>query len=256
MHREHELLGMALSRRAVVLLGLAAVAPVVTPRAGAAQEQDAVALLQQAAATMGDMTSFHFAMSTPRGKSLIMDQLELSGFEGDVQRPDRFRVEFTAKAAILALTIKVIGIGNQLWVTDPMSREENWIEVTGGDTGEFALPEILNPDRLLQSAVELIQEPKITGTEEIDGAQTTLVEGTFDPRQANQRVTELTGTPVPELSALTGDAPIPVRIWIDEGNRVRRVEFDGPLTAADQGDVIRQFDLTKIDEPVDIQPPA
>src|SRR5215213_11578509 len=128
MHREHELLGMALSRRTVVLLGLAAMAPVVAPKAGAAQEQDARPLLEEVAATMSGITSFHFAMSTPRGKSLIMDQLELSGFEGDVQRPDRFRVEFTAKAAILALTIKVIGIGNQLWVTDPMSREENWIE--------------------------------------------------------------------------------------------------------------------------------
>jgi hypothetical protein len=85
---------------------------------------------------------------------------------------------------------------------------------------------------------------------------TTRVEGMFDPRQVNQQVNELTGTPVPELTALTGDKAIPVRLWIDETYRLRRVEFAGPLTAADEGDVVRRFDLTKIDEPIDIQPPA
>jgi hypothetical protein len=221
-----------------------------------AAQEDARPLLEQAAATMADVTSFHFQMSTPRGRSLILNELELAEFQGDVQRPDRFRAEFKAKAAIIAITFKVIGVGDQLWVTDPMSEDEAWIQVDAGNVAEVALPDILNPDRLLQAAVEVIQDPKIVGEEEIDGVKTTRVEGTFDPRVANQRVTEFAGTPVPELSSLTGDTPIPVVIWIDETNHIRRVEFQGPLTAADEGDVIRRFDLTKIDEPVDIQPPA
>ncbi len=256
MYQRHGFLGRGLTRRAALLLGAAAVVPVVVPRRGAAQEQDARPLLDQAAATMAGVTSFHFEMSTPRGTSMITDQLELAGLKGDIQRPDRFQVEVTAKAAIVAITVKVIGIANQLWVTDPMSRNEAWIQVDAGNVAEVALPDILNPDRLLQAAVEMIQEPKIVGEEEIDGVKTTRVEGMFDPRVASQEVTDLTGTPVPELSALTADAAIPVIIWIDEGTRVRRVEFVGPLTAADEGDVIRRFDLTKIDEPVDIQPPA
>ena len=257
MRRVRDSSRIGLTRRAVVLLGVAAVVPSVIPGSVGGQEQDARPLLQQTATTMAAVQSFHFQMTTPRGKSLVSNQLELAGFEGDVQRPDRFRVTFTAKASIVSLTVKVIGIGTQLWVTDPMAREEAWIMISGGETGELPLPDILNPDRLLQSAVDVIQEPTIAGDDEIDGTKTTRVEGTFDPRQVNQQVNALAGTPVPaELSALTGDKPIPVRIWIDEAGRVRRVEFAGPLTAADEGDVVRRFDLTKIDEPVDIQPPA
>jgi outer membrane lipoprotein-sorting protein len=256
MHHVDDLLATRLSRRAAMLLAVGAVVPAVMPRLTAAQDQDARPLLQQTATAMAAVQSFHFEMSTPSGKSMLANELELAGIEGDVQRPDRFKVTFTAKASIVSLTVKVIGIGTQIWVTDPMSRDEKWIQVSGGDVGDIPLPDILNPDRLLQAAVDVIQEPKIAGEDDIDGTKTTRVEGLFDPKQVNRQVTDVTGTPVPELGALTGDKVIPVTIWIDEANHVRRVEFAGPLTAADQGDVVRRFDLTKIDEPVDIQPPA
>jgi outer membrane lipoprotein-sorting protein len=256
MHVDRAMLEIGLTRRGALLLGIAAIAPALVPGAASAQEQDASQLLQQAATKMAGVQSFHFQMSIPRGKSLLADQIELAGFEGDVQRPDRFRVSFTAKAAILSLTLKVIGIGDQLWVTDPMSEDEAWIQLSTGEAGDIPLPDILNPDRLLQAAVDVIQEPKIAGEDEIDGVKTTRVVGLFDPRQVNQQVNELTGTPMPELSALTGDTVIPVSLWIDDAGRVLRVEFEGPLTAADEGDVIRRFDITKIDEPVDIQPPS
>ncbi|HEY7034802.1 MAG TPA: LppX_LprAFG lipoprotein [Thermomicrobiales bacterium] len=256
MHQDHDRLDTKLSRRTAMLMAVAAAIPAVAPRLVWAQDQDARALLEQTAAAMKPVQSFHFQMSTPRGRSLIANEIELEGIEGDVQRPDRFRVTFKAKAAILSLTIKAIGIGSEIWVTDPTSRDEKWIQVSSGDSGDIPLPDILNPDRLLQAAVDLVQDPKIAGQDEIDGTKTTRVEGTFDPKQVQQQVSDLTGTPVPELSSLTGDQPIPVKIWIDEANHLRRVEFDGPLTAADQGDVVRVFDLTNIDVPVDIQPPA
>src|SRR6266516_3712696 len=111
MDQHRELLKTGLTRRAAILLGVAAIAPAIVPGVAAAQDQDARPLLDQTATAMAAVQSFHFAMTTPQGKSSITDQFELSGFEGDVQRPDRFRVSFTAKASILSLTIKVIGIG-------------------------------------------------------------------------------------------------------------------------------------------------
>lgn len=240
-------------RQAVaVWMMLALLSLAIANQANAAQEQDAAALLDKASATMLAATSFHFVLSTPRGKSLITDQIELTGIEGDVQRPDRFRAEFTAKAAFLSLTVKVVGIGGQIWVTDPTKSGESWIQVADGSEGDVPLPELLNPDKLVLAAVDLLESPVIDGEEEIDGVKTTRVVGTFNP----STVGALAGTPVPELGQLTGDEPIPVTIWIDEAGRVPRLEFAGPLTAADSGDVIRQIDVTKIDEPVDIQPPV
>jgi hypothetical protein len=236
----------------VLVLALAILTPALAGTRATAQEQDAAMLLQKAAATMAAAQSFHVTLTTPRGKSMIADQIELAGIEGDIQRPDRFQASFTAKASIVSLTIKVIGIGSRIWVTDPMQREETWIEVTAGSEGAVPLPDLLNPDRLLAAAVALIQQPAITGEDEIDGTKTTRVEGIFDPRQVNQ----FAGTPVPELTDLTSEKPIPVTIWIADDGRVPRIEFQGPLTAAESNDVVRRLDVTKFNQPVDIQPPA
>lgn len=249
---------LQVSRRTLVGIGSAAVAHHLWGQSGAAEDatEDAGPLLLQAATAMAAVQSFHFEMTIPEGRSLVIDEIELAGFSGDVQRPDRFRAEFTAKAAIISLTIKIISIGGQIWVTDPMAREESWVQVSTGETDEIPLPDILNPDRLLLAAVNVIQEPRLVGEEEIDGQKTTRIDGTFDPQEVNEQVFEVTGTPVPELSSITSDQPIPVSIWLDEAARLRRVEFDGPLTAADEGDVLRRFDVTNIDEPIDIQPPT
>lgn len=216
------------------------------PRA-LAQNADAATLLRQTAQTMAGLKSFHFALTTPQGKTLFMKNFELSGVEGDVQRPDRFQASITVKAAIISLTLKVIGVGTTLWVTDPTSQNQAFRQVPLGDAADAALPDLLNPDRLLLSAVSLVQQPRIAGQDEIGGAKVTRIEGTFDPGQSQP------GTPVPGIA--TGK-PLPVKIWIDESHRVVRMELDGPLLQTEASDVVRQLDLSKFDQQVDIQPPA
>ena len=230
------------------LLMLELVAP---SRAGAAQDEDAAALLDRAAATMAALDAFHFSLTTPRGQTLFMENLELAGIEGDVQRPDRFRATATAKAAIIELDVKIVGIGTRLWVTDPTAQEEQYIEFDAAQTGgaEGGSPiDLLNPDRVLLEAVELIEEPVVAGEDEVDGADTTRIDGTFDLGRL-----QALGTPVPGL--VTNQA-LPVSLWIDDQGRVRRLELEGPLTAVEGPDVVRRLDLSAFDEPVDIQAPA
>jgi lipoprotein LprA len=235
-----------------VLLALLFVAPpLAAPAPSAAADDEAVALLDRAAATMAGLESFHFTLTTPRGQTLFMENLELAALEGDVQRPDRFRATATARAAIVEVEVQVIGIGTRLWVSDPMAGGESYIEIDLAEEGgpEAALTDLLNPDRLLLEAVGLIEEPAIVGEEEIDGVETTLVEGVFDP----SRLSEV-ATPVPP-GLLTGE-PLLVGIWIDEEGRVRRMELDGPLTEAEERNVTRRLDLSAFNEPVEIEPPV
>ncbi len=180
---------------------------------------------------------------------MITEQVELQSVEGDVARPDRFRAAFTAKAAFVTLTIKVIGIGDRLWVTNPMEREETYLEVTNPASEQLPQLDLLNPDRLMTAAVQLLEDPKIAGTEKIDGVPTTRIEGTFNIK----RIEEIAGTPIAELA---GVQPLRVRIWIDEGGRVLRLELDGPLTEMETGPIVRRLDLSQFDEPVAIEPPA
>lgn len=237
----------------VVLLALVTAQVVVAcPRtAGAQASADAGPVLQRATATMAALKSFHFQLTTPRGKTLFMQNFELAGLSGDVQRPDRFRAAVIAKASIVELTVKVVGIGTKLWITDPTAQEERYVPVDLGDvtSGDGAsIPDLLNPDRILLAAVDLIQRPTIAGQAKIDDVETTRIDGTFDLSRV-----QAGGTPI---SGLRTDRPLPVSIWIDEAGRVHRLEVSGPLTTAESSDVVRRLDLSAFDEPVDIQPPA
>jgi len=240
--RLHRLAGVVL---ATVLLVSAA-----PGRFAAAQETDAAALLKRSAGTMAKLDSFHFALTTPRGKTLFMENLELSGVEGDVLRPDSFRATATAKAAIISLDVRVVGIGTRLWVTDPTAQQETYIEVDLAEQGAAlgSITDLINPDRVLLEAVKLIEQPTIVDEDDLDGVHTTLVEGTFDLGKVG-----LQGTPIPGLK--TGD-PLPVTIWIDDEGRVRRMELDGPLTDAEAPNVTRRLELSAFDDPVEITPPV
>lgn len=223
----------------------------------AAQGEDANALLQESAAAMTALNSFHFELSTVQGRSLILDNLELGGVTGDVVRPDKFQATVTAKVAIVEVKVDIVVLDGRVWVTDPLSGGKNWIEVTGGagtDPADTqALVDLVNPDRLLLTAVSFIKEAKIDGTEDLDGQEVTRVTGVID----TGGLADLAGgTPEAGSSGpgiVTGD--MPVTIWIDADKRIVSMEMEGPLTTAESGDVIRRLDLYDFDKPVEIVEP-
>jgi lipoprotein LprA len=252
-----------ISRRRFALLPAAASAlalpGVLGVRGGAADAQstDAAQLLTNAAMAMTKLKSFQFELSTVQGQSTILRNLELVGVKGAVERPDRFEATITAKVAIVTVDVDIVGIGAQLWVTDPLAREKSYIQVTGGDEDAAqteALATLINPDRLLLAAVGLVKAPVIDGTESIDGVQTTRVTGTVDL----STIGALAGA-TPEagsVSDLLILGTMPITVWIDGDNHVRSLELEGPLTKDETPDVIRRLDLTDFDEPVDIENPA
>ena len=75
---------------------------------------DAQAIVEEAAATMLDLDSFHFSVTTPVGKTILADQAELTGIKGDVLRPDSFQAQFTIELGFISLDLHAIGIGGNL----------------------------------------------------------------------------------------------------------------------------------------------
>lgn len=261
---------MSLSRRNLGRLVVAA-APVSLalrwPSAGKAaargqEDADAEALLRRSAAAMADVSSFHFELTTPRGQTVVLDQFELLGLEGDVLRPESFRATVTGRAAMIDLSLDVVGIGSRLWVSDPTSQEGGYFELDlGAEAGApgSSPADLLNPDRLLLQAVEVIEGASVGGEDEIDGVEVTRIDGTFDPARVVRAAGD--GTPAAETAeealpdVIVGD-PLPVAIWIDAEGRVRRLEVAGPLLATEAADVVRRLDLSAFDEPVEIVAPA
>jgi hypothetical protein len=252
--RVHSRASVFLSLLAVVLVVLGVAFQTATP--AAAKGEDATPLLNKAVETMGDVQSFRFELSTVQGQSIIMNNLELDGVVGAVQRPDRFEATITAKVAVVKVDVRVVGVGRRLWVTDPLASTETFIDVTDQASGDQMATETLsalvNPDRLLLTAVGLVDQPTVDGTESIDGVKTTRIVGTVDFRK------------LPQFQMATPEAAseflvleeMPITIWVDEAGHVVSMEIEGPLTVDESPDVVRRLDLFEFDEPVDIVEPV
>ena len=228
----------------------------------AAQDQDVNALLQESAAVMGALESFQFELSTVNGTSTILDNLELKKVSGKVRRPDSFSADVTAGLAVIDLTVQVVGIGQRLWVTNPLDDEGRFTELALGDdaSGAGSLAALINPDRVFLTAVGLVENAAIDGGEKIDGVETTVVTGEFDAG----RLTSF-GTPTAGEDGGLDDTGfpaelilerMPITIWIDDAKRVVRLEIEGQLTASESTDVIRGIDFYDFDEPVEIPEPT
>jgi hypothetical protein len=243
----------------LLMLGRAAAVP------AAQEDAEARAILEGAAAAMADVQSFQFRLTTEQGQTVIMDALELKDVTGAVQRPDRFQATVSASVAVLNVDIDVVGIGTQVWVRNPVSGAiggEEYIEVDLSEVGaEQVLAELANPDRILLRAVEYLENPVVRGEDEIDGVETTVIEGTFDP---NAALSGVPGTPEAaeaaaiEVATETGlelAGPVPTLIWIDGDGLVRRIRVEGPILTSEASDVVRRLDIFAYNEPVEIVAP-
>lgn len=223
----------------------------IAPQSEAIADQDAAALLQSSAATMLELESFHFRLTTPVGETILTEDVFLKSVEGDVVRPMSFQATFEVAMAFLKLKLSAVGIDNSIWISNPMDGGE-FMQVSGEGTEMLPPIPFLNPDALILAAMSQILEPAISGEEEIDGHQTTVVTGTFDPAAV-----ALDGTPIAQ--GLTAEIePLGLTIWIDAEHRVIRVEFAGGLLPSEigAGRIVRRIDLSRFDEPVNIEPPA
>ena len=253
---------------AVVLLlqGLFALSLTSAAPSTSQDDAEARAILEGAATAMAGVQSFQFSLTTEQGQTIIMDTLELKDVNGAVQRPDRFQATVSASVAILNVDVEVVGIGTQVWVKNPLGQAaggEEYIEVDLSEVGaEQALAELVNPDRILLRAVDLLENPVVRGEDEIDGVATTVIEGTFDP---NDAIGMVQGTPEADGAAATEDAlesgldfagPIPTLIWIDGDGLVRRIRVEGPIIASEESDVVRRLDIFAYNEPVEIVAPV
>lgn len=221
---------------------------VATPEVSIQGDVDAVALLEAATTAIAALDTFAFSLETTRGTSTIMEGFELKGVEGVVRRPMDVQATITMGVPFGDISATAVGIDGEFWVEDPLSAEGAWISL-GSDR---QLQALINPDRLILLAVRLVQDAKITGTEKVDGAETTIVEGTVDFVVTAEAAI---GDDASMIAEFLAEGPKDVMFWIDEENRVVEAEIGGPLLTTESDDVIRVLSLFDFNEPVDIAKP-
>ncbi|HEX5368672.1 MAG TPA: LppX_LprAFG lipoprotein [Dehalococcoidia bacterium] len=195
-------------------------------------------VIQQSAAAVQALQSFHFKFSNQNGTTPLPLGMGLDTAEGDVGVPDKLSAAVKAKAGGINVNVKVIGIGDQTWVTNPFTRD--WQKLPGASIRDFA-----DPATLVTSLLPKIQNPQIVGTTEMGGVKTYDVKGTID-----------SGSLSDALTFVQPGHLVNVEAWIGVDDSLpRRVMLSGPLTADESAQISRQVDISGFNEPINIQPP-
>jgi len=200
---------------------------------------DGAELLERAAKTSAALRSFHFKLSHENGSTPLPIglNLDLESAEGDVALPDRVAADLRADAGRIDVSVKAVAIGPDTWLTNPFTRQ--WQKLDA-DLRDFAdLP------RLLPVILPAVKDPRVTGVREVDGAQTYHVTG----RLASADIQTVLPFALPNRE-------VKIDAWVGRDDALpRRIRLLGPLIAGEAQDVVRQLDLSRFDEQVDIRPP-
>jgi hypothetical protein len=214
-----------------------------TPDVQVEGDDEAVAILERAATVLAELETFAFELETTRGSSTIFQGFELENVEGVVRRPTDLQAKVRVGTPIGSLTVSAVSLDGTFYIQDPLAGGD-WMEV--GQMGE--VQSLINPDVLILAAVRLVQDATVSGTEKVDGAETSVVEGTVD-------FSGLLGQIEEGASEFLADGPVDVLFWIDGEDRIVEVEMLGPIFASESDNVVRVVSLFNFNEPVEIEKP-
>jgi outer membrane lipoprotein-sorting protein len=205
----------------------------------AADGADAQEILSKSAARFDSVKTFHYKLTHEKGSIPIVLNLRLVSAEGDVIVPDRVTADVEAKAGPTTVRVKVVGVGDKTWITNPFTREFQ------AAPGNAAIGDIIDPVGLVKAVASSIEAPEIRGTETVDGVTTYHISGSL-PSDAL----------VDSLSFADAGRDLTVDAWVGkEDSLLRRARLRGPLLPDEDENVVREISLSKFDVPVTIEAP-
>lgn len=223
-----------------VMAGPAALAQ--TPAPNPEGDPDAVALLRRAGTSLANLSSFTFSLETVKGESTVMSGFSLESVSGAVRRPMDLSAEVNVNTPIGSTIIRAIALDGKLYVQNPIT-EDQYLEVDAATS----VPNMLNPDALIQLAVGFVDGATIDGRETVGGYDCDIVAGTVSAESLTQLA--------PEGLNLFAGQTIEVTFWINDDALPVLVEFVGPVFSEDSDDVIREIRLDDFNEDVEIEAP-
>lgn len=196
-------------------------------------------LLRQAAEALDKTRSFHFLLEHENGATPIVLGVMMERAEGDVLKPDRVQADVIGRLQAVSVRTRVIGVGDRAWITNPFTQTLQTL-----DQGTM-IAQVFDPAVGVRRVVAAIQEPRLTGSETVDGVETLIVEGLVDSG---------------ELKAIAPFAQpgqqVRVRAWLGKSDTLpRRLRLEGPLAPDEPANIARRLTLSKFNEQVSIEPP-
>jgi hypothetical protein len=206
---------------------------------GGSSKVSATSLLPEAQNTLNAATSAHFGLTT---QNVPASGTNLRGGNGDLARPDKLQGTFQVEVFGLPATVKAVAISGKFWALLPF--QTTYKEV---DPKQFGLGDpsvLIDPNKGVSHLLTELQNPKVVGTERINGELLEKITGT------------VTG---PEVDAFLPDSapsqPVHMTFLINpSSHEVRQAVATGPFVSASvQSSYF--LTLTNYNEPVNITPP-
>jgi hypothetical protein len=273
---------MRFPRRVCAALALVAALAVAACGGGATDRTTGLSpaqILERARAEAAALTSYRAAISAdlrvtaapgalpPAAQNLLGDRLQVTG-QAAVRRPDALSLDFAIEG--VPFQGNVTKIGGRLYLS-----------VLGQDLQLSTPPDelaLIRPAELAPTVVGWVAQPRLVGSESVDGAPTVHIAGALD---ADAVVDDVAGL-LRQVPGLVGGAPSAAdlasarrqvrgalregraEVWVGTGDlrphRVRvTADLRGPLAvlpglSAASLDMV--VDLSRFDEPVEVSAPA
>ncbi len=164
------------------------------------------------------------------------------------------------------LILKTVSIGPKVWMSYPVlsaisktDASKPWILLDvaklGVDAGDLAASQGVDPSQGLEMLVGLSSSANLVGGEILDGVPTIKFDSvlTWDSLTKN-----LPASQAAEIKKMMGaETTIPASVWLDEQNRVRRLDVTFKINQAGaKMNLASSYTFSKFNEPVSIVPPA
>jgi hypothetical protein len=220
----------------LVLAGLLALACTAAPPA----EPTAQEVRTRAADATTQLKSFRFTLEVLGGTMPLGVGLGATSVDGAVAAPDRLHMTVKARAANMAVEMRVVGIGDRQFLTNPLTGQ--WQDATG----TLSLPRLLDPERGLAATIRSAAGLEKRGRQSQGGVDTFHLAGPV-PAAA---LAQLVGAAQPA----SGD--VQTELWVGVGDyRPRRARLVGPIVAGEAAGLERVLTLSELDAAVQIEAP-
>ncbi len=229
------------SRRTMAATGLLAALLALAACGGSSTTTpSSTTLLKNAQAAFDADTSFHFLMTVTHPGPVPAGGYNITKAEGDVQRPSSLKTNATADAGFASVSVTLIIVGDQEWITDPVTGK--FISTT--DYGSFL--DIFDAQKGIGSLLTKIQQPSAPSDGSANGVPCWKISGTLSPTDLGSLFGQLQAT-----------QPIPVTVCVGKSdNQLDSAALTGVIVGGDTTQTVRTFYLSNFNKPVTIATPA
>ena len=220
-----------------LLLGACTSSTAATPTLEPTSSLSALQILQRASEKMTALKSAHFIMTDEGETSAKFFGMTFQSMEGQIRLPDSFSVSVEAVTSLGFFKVNIVAAQGQAFMGDIFVKDE-WNPIPFDD-----LPfNFANLGLTLNSIVPAIQDPVVTGVEEVGGVTSWRIEGVVSSETLKTLVT-----------GADEGFQVALQIWIGQDQHLlRKIGIQGQVFEQDSPGVVRVLVIDRFDEPVEI----